>query len=85
LLDPPVAAVLLARRRNPGGKASLHRIRVQRRKDPVEGVVRRNAAGQLQKRLEPLLLLVQVVIGNVISTLGTAQNGGNGDEQNLFQ
>jgi hypothetical protein len=70
--------------RNPVGKALLHFVRIKCRKDPVEGVVRWNAAGQSQKRLQPLPLILAVQ-SNVVPTLGPAQHRCDGNQKNLFQ
>ena len=58
--------------------------RIERSEHPVESSVRRNACGKAQKRLKPLQFGLAIV-GDVISTLGPAQNRGDGYEKNLFQ
>ncbi len=46
----------LAHRSNPFDEAGLELLGVQHRKDPAEGVMRRDAARQLQYPAEPFLL-----------------------------
>src|SRR5664280_2470868 len=77
-------AVSLGDRRNPGYKALFHLFWVQRREYPVEGIVRRDAAGQRQKRLQPLPLGL-TILRYVVPTLGPAQYRGDGNQKNLFQ
>jgi len=73
---------------HPSDKPSLrsffHLLRVQRRKDPVEGVVRRSAKRKRQKRLLPRRIGF-AILGHLVSTLGSAQHRCNRDQQNLFQ
>src|ERR1017187_4532402 len=74
----------LGNRRHPGGEALFQLLRVERREDPVEGVVRGNAARQLQKAAQPLALAASVVF-DLVPPIGPAQNRRDGDQKNLFQ
>jgi hypothetical protein len=74
----------LGNRRNPGHETLFHLLGVERGKDPIESIVRRNAGRQGKKRLQPLALLL-AVLSDVVPALGTAQHRGNGDQQDLFQ
>jgi hypothetical protein len=70
--------------RHPSGKALLQLLRIERREDPVEGVVRGDATRKRQKTLEPLDLGVTVVF-DLVPSVGTAQNRRDADQKYLFQ
>ncbi len=72
------------KRRNPGDEARFELVRIDRGEDPVERVMRWNAAGQGEKRLQPRPLLT-AELGNIVPTFGAAQHGGDRDQQNLVQ
>src|SRR5664279_796716 len=77
-------AVSLAIEDTQAAKPFSKLLRVERREDPVEGVVRRNAARQLQKAVQPLALAASVVF-DLVPPIGPAQNRRDGDQKNLFQ
>ena len=52
--------------------------------DAAEGVVGGNAVGQTQEGLEPVLLGA-TVLGDVLPTIGSADDGADGDDHDVHE
>jgi hypothetical protein len=74
----------LGYRPHPAQKTRLKLHGVKQAKDPIEGVVRGNAPGQFQKLLEPFVPRLSKVLDGR-KTLGPAEHGTHGDDQNVAQ
>src|SRR5262245_18925089 len=69
---------------HPTDEAVLEGLRVQRGEDTVECVMRGDAILQAEEAGEPVLLGVAEQ-GDVVPGLGAAQNGAQGDDQDVTQ
>src|SRR5579864_9378433 len=68
----------------PSQEALFQLLRIQRRKYPVEGVVRGNAGRESEKSFQPIDLGLSIFL-HVVPTLGPAQHRSDGDQHNLVQ
>src|SRR4051812_34206274 len=68
----------------PGAEAGLEGVRVDQHEDAPEGVVRGNAVGQAQERLQPRQLAAAVQ-RDVVPALGARDHRAHGDDQDIDQ
>src|SRR3954447_17744337 len=71
-------------RADPVEKAALEALRVDQHQHPAEGVVRGNAARQLEEALQPIPLATPAE-GDVLKALGLADHGADRDHQDVEQ
>lgn len=71
-------------RADPGEKAALEALRVDQHRHPAEGVVRGNAARQLEQAAEPVAFAAAVE-GDVLKAFGLADHGADRDHQDIEQ
>ena len=71
--------------RHPGGEALLKGQRVEQAEDPSEGVVRGDAAGQLEEGLEPSRSWSGLKLRPCTQSSAPAEDGAGGDENDLVE
>src|SRR3954466_2348392 len=81
---PGSAGIGPEHRADPVEKAALEALRVDQHQHPAEGVVRGNAARQLEEALQPVPFATAVK-GDVLEALGLAEHGADRDHQDVEQ